>query len=279
MNNILPFLLAPSARPAEPPYPTSCARTIAFGWIVVGLLFGGFGTWASLAPLSSAAIAPGTVVVDSNRKSVQHLEGGVIREILVRDGDIVGRNQVLLRLDGAAVRAALASLQPMLTTNDARKARLRAERDGLDKIPFSADLLAEAKFSEATAKILAGQERIFETRRNALQGKKALNSNRLAQSGQRLEGLEQQLRVKEGEMTILGEQLKAQRTLLTKGYTTQQQVAGTKRMVQQLASEYADLQSKAEETRLLVERYKLEEGQIRKDFMEQVDHGHRPEER
>jgi HlyD family secretion protein/epimerase transport system membrane fusion protein len=196
MSNVLPLYRTPALRPVEPPYPTSCARTLACGWIVIGVLFGGFGTWASIAPLTSAAIAPGTVVVDSNRKSVQHLEGGVIREILVRDGDVVEAGQVLLRLDGASIRAALASLQPMLTTNKAQKARLRAERDGVDAIAFPDELVAEAAADVATAQILAGQKRVFETRRNALQGEKALNANRLAQSRQRLTGLERQLDVK-----------------------------------------------------------------------------------
>ena len=203
MNNVLPLYRRPEPPAVEPPYPTSCARTMAFGWIVIGVLFGGFGTWASVAPLTSAAIAPGTVVVDSNRKSVQHLEGGVIREILVRDGDLVEAGQILLRLDGASVRAALASLQPMLATNQAQKARLRAERDGLDAIAFPDDLAGEGIANAATAQILAGQQRVFETRRNALAGERALNANRLAQSRQRLTGLERQLQVKEREMALM----------------------------------------------------------------------------
>jgi HlyD family secretion protein/epimerase transport system membrane fusion protein len=244
---------------------------LAFGWITIGILFGGFGTWASVAPLTSAAIAPGTVVVDSNRKSVQHLEGGVIREILVRDGDVVEARQVLLRLDGASIRAALASLQPMLTTNEAQKARLRAEREGLDVIVFSEDLVAEAERDVATAQILAGQQRVFETRRNALLGEKALNANRLAQSRQRLEGLQRQLEVKQREMALMGKEWADQRTLFSKGYTTRRQVADAQRTVQRLESEYADLYSKAEETKVLVERYELEDSQIHKNFVEQVE--------
>ena len=131
MSNILPFSAPPLPKREPPPYPTDLRPVLLCGWLVIGGVFGGFGTWAAFAPLSSAAIAPGIVVVDSNRKSVQHLEGGVIREILVRDGDVVEQSQVLLRLDGASVRAAMAALQPMLQTNRAYRARLLAERDGL----------------------------------------------------------------------------------------------------------------------------------------------------
>jgi HlyD family type I secretion membrane fusion protein len=270
VSNVLPFYRTPAVCPVEPPYPTSCKRALVFGWIVIGVLFGGFGTWAGIAPLSSAAIAPGAVVVDSNRKSVQHLEGGVIREILVRDGDPVEAGQVLLRLDGANVRAAIASLQPMLATNKAYKARLLAERDGLDQIAFAEDLVAEAEANPATAQILTGQRRIFETRRNALAGEKALNANRLAQSRQRLEGLERQFEVKRRELALMRNELSDQQILLGSGYTTKRRVASAERTVQQLESEYADLQSKVEESKVLVERYELEDKQIDKNFVEQV---------
>lgn len=271
MSNVLPLYRAPTPRSAEPPYPTSCTTTIAFGWTIIALVFGGFGGWASLAPLSSAAIAPGTVVVDSSRKSVQHLEGGVIREILVRDGDLVEANQVLLRLDGANVRAAISSLNPMLATNKAHQARLEAERDGLDEIRFPDDLVADIQNNIATAQILAGQDRIFQTRRNALSGEKALNTNRLAQSRQRLDGLERQRRVKDRELALLREELANQTLLLSKGYATKKSVASAERSVQQLESDSTDLQSKAEEAKVLVQRYELEDKQIDKNFLEQVE--------
>jgi HlyD family type I secretion membrane fusion protein len=271
MSNVLPLYRAASPPALEPPYPTSCKRTIVFGWTIIGLVFGGFGTWASLAPLSSAAIAPGTVVVDSSRKSLQHLEGGVIREILVRDGDVVEAGQALLRLDGANVRAAMGSLDPMLATNRAYQARLQAERAGLDEISFPSDLFSEAKEDIATAQILAGQQRIFETRRNALLGEKALNANRVAQSRQRLEGLERQRHVKERGLAVLRDELASQNTLLSKGYATRKSVASAERSVQQLESEYTELQSKVEEAKMLVQRYELEEAQIDKNFVEQVE--------
>jgi multidrug efflux pump subunit AcrA (membrane-fusion protein) len=125
MSNVLPFSAPRVQQPEQPPaYPTNLRPVVACGWAVIGVVFCGFGTWAAVAPLSSAAIAPGIVVVDSNRKSVQHLEGGVIREILVRDGDVVEQDQVLLRLDGASVRAAIAALRPMLLTRRSRRHRV-----------------------------------------------------------------------------------------------------------------------------------------------------------
>jgi HlyD family type I secretion membrane fusion protein len=271
MSNVLPLYRVPALRPVEAPYPTSCRRTLVVGWAVIGILFGGFGTWGALAPLSSAAIAPGTVVVDSNRKSVQHLEGGVIREILVRDGDLVEAGQVLLRLDGANVRAALASLRPMLATNQAYKARLLAERDGLDQIMFPEDLVADAATDAAIAQILAGQRRVFETRHHTLDGERSLNANRLAQSRQKLEGLVRQLDVKKRELALMRNELADYAILLSKGFTTKSRFASAQRTIQQLEIEQADLQSKVEEGKVLVERYELEDDQLDKNFIEQVE--------
>jgi HlyD family type I secretion membrane fusion protein len=272
VSNVLPlYRIATPAQAAEAPYPTSCARTVTFGLVVVALVFVGFGSWASLAPLSSAAIASGIVVVDSSRKSVQHLEGGVIQDILVRDGDLVEAGQVLLRLDGANVRAAIASLKPMLTTNRAQQARLEAERQELDEIQFPDDLLAEARVSPKTSQILGGQQRVFETRRNALRGEKALNANRLAQSRQRLVGLERQEHIKQAEMVLLRNQLATQTDLEKKGYATKKTVSDMQRNVQEIESEYTDLESKTQEGETLVERYHLEGVQINQNFKEQVE--------
>ena len=270
MSNVLPLYRTPAPPPpAEAPYPTSCARTITFGLVVIALAFGGFGGWAGLAPLSSAAIAPGTVVVDSSRKSVQHLEGGVIREILVRDGDMVEAGQALVRLDGAGVRAAIASLKPMLATNRAQRARLEAERQGLDRIMLPDELLGDPAAS--AAQILAGQQRVFDTRRSALKGEKALNVNRLAQSRQRLEGLERQRHIKQTEISLLNDEVANMDVLLSKGYATRKAVSAGHRNVQQLQSDYTDLESKANEARMLVERYELEGIQIDRNFGEQVE--------
>jgi HlyD family type I secretion membrane fusion protein len=270
MSNILPFSAPALPRCEPPPYPTNARRVLLCGWLVIGGVFGGFGTWAAFAPLSSAAIAPGIVVVDSNRKSVQHLEGGVIREILVRDGDLVEQDQVLLRLDGASVRAAMAALQPMVQTNRAYRARLLAERDDLAAIEFPADLVAAAS-DPLTEQILAGQRRIFMTRRNALTGEVELNANRLAQSHHRLDGLQQRQIVKEKELLLLKDELAGQHALFDKGYTTKKILNATERSLRQLETEIADIDSKIDEANRLIERYELEGRQIGKNFVEQVE--------
>ncbi|HEX5079808.1 MAG TPA: HlyD family type I secretion periplasmic adaptor subunit [Geminicoccaceae bacterium] len=273
MSNVLPFAPPRPPQPERqpPPYPTNLRLVLMCGWLVIGGVFGGFGTWATVAPLSSAAIAPGIVVVDSNRKSVQHLEGGVIREILVRDGDVVEQGQVLLRLDGASIRAAMAALEPMLQTNRAYHARLIAERDDLAEVAFPDDLLSGTKTDPKVEHILAGQRRIFTTRRNALTGEVELNANRLAQSRHRLDGLEQRQIVKQEELELVAQDLNAQRALFKQGYTTRKNLNATERALHELEAETADLASKIDEANRLIERYELEGEQIRKNFVEQVE--------
>src|SRR5450432_1545305 len=110
-------------------FPTQYGRTILWGWAIIAISFGGLILWSALAPLGSAVIAAGTVVVDSARKSVQHLEGGIIRQILVRDGDIVEAGQPLVRLDDTIQRNTLDLLRGRLDGDRAYEARLIAERD------------------------------------------------------------------------------------------------------------------------------------------------------
>ncbi len=97
------------------------------GRIVIALLFGGFGLWATLAPLTSAAVAPGVVKVDTYRKTVQHLEGGIVREILVREGDSVKQGQVLVRLDDGDAEADLNAIRGQIGALEAENAALKQQ--------------------------------------------------------------------------------------------------------------------------------------------------------
>src|SRR3954462_5136084 len=125
-----------SAVPEHPPV----GRAVLAGVLLVLVGFGGFGAWAALAPLASAAVAPGIVTADTNRKTVQHLDGGVIAEIVARDGDRVEARQVLMRLDDLETRSVVALLEGQRRAYAAQEARLLAERDNKEKLVFPKDL-------------------------------------------------------------------------------------------------------------------------------------------
>ena len=129
----------------------------------------GLGTWSAFAPLESAAIASGTVESESSRKTIQHFEGGIIRQILVADGDAVRAGQTLISLEDTKARAEAQSLQGQLWDVTAREARLQAEQHGQERVSFPAQLEMTQDANPSVVTVLAGQQAIFETRRQVFQ--------------------------------------------------------------------------------------------------------------
>jgi HlyD family secretion protein len=141
--------------------------SVAMGLITLALFWGAFATWTVLAPLSSGAVAAGQVRVETHRKTVQHLEGGIIHEILVREGDMVQSGQVVMRLDDILPATAVDILQGQHDALAGLATRLIAERDGLSQIPFPTSLIARTD-DPRVAVLLSGQAQIFRSRRSSL---------------------------------------------------------------------------------------------------------------
>ncbi len=157
-------------RPGDVPPRPMMGGITKRGLIAAAILFGGFGGWAALAPIDSAAVAEGQIRVESHHRTVAHLEGGIVKDILVHDGDHVVAGQVLMHLasiDSNATRRSLRDQQAILS---AQMARLSAERDGAQHIIFPAALLARQRSDSAAADAIATQQKAFETRRGELQG-------------------------------------------------------------------------------------------------------------
>lgn len=151
------------------PIPPADWRSVAHvGRAVVILGFGVIVGWASLARLDGAAVGPGVVAVESNRKTVQHLEGGIVREILVRDGDVVAEGQVLLRLDPTRVDAQGETYRNQLAALLAQETRLLVERDGGPVLSFPPEVIRRSA-DAAVAAVIADQKQVFEVRRATLQ--------------------------------------------------------------------------------------------------------------
>ncbi len=186
------------------------------GIVVVALFFGGFGAWATLAPLQSAAIAPGTVIVDTNRKTLQHLEGGIVSAILVRDGDKVVAGQVVLRLDETLARAALGQASLRHRAARALEARLVAERDGATEVGFPAWLQAE-RGNLKIDEMLRGQIAIFKARHDALGSQVAILDQRIFQSREEIVGIEGQIASEETQLGLIAEEAAGIGMLVEKG--------------------------------------------------------------
>jgi HlyD family secretion protein len=167
------------------------ALTLA-GNLLVGCFVVGLGTWSAFAPLESAAIAIGTVESESSRKTIQHLEGGIIKEIMVADGDVVRAGQTLITLENTKASAEVESLKGQLWDAMAREARLVAEQGGQERVAFPDELETAEYESSSVAAVLAGQQKIFETRRQVFQSQAAVIAEKRSQVEKEIEGLKAQ---------------------------------------------------------------------------------------
>src|SRR5579863_7205643 len=158
----------------------SIRQHLIAGLSVVALLAGGLGGWAATAQISGALIAPGSIVVESNVKKVQHPTGGVVGEVLAHDGDLVKAGDVVVRLDDTVTKANLAIVSKNLDALYARAARLQAEQQGIDKIVFPKELLSRADDPDVKA-LMASESKLFDVRVNGRTGQKAQLHERITQ--------------------------------------------------------------------------------------------------
>jgi HlyD family secretion protein len=202
-----------------PPAPFARLRGVA--WTGNVLFFGfilGLGTWSAFAPLESAVIAPGIVEAESSRKTIQHLEGGIIKEILVADGDVVRTGQILIKLDGTKNRAEFQSLQGQFWDTMAREARLQAEQQGHAQISFPSELETAQERDPSVAPILAGQQSIIEARRQVFQSQAAVIREKMLQVEKEIEGLKAQESATGKRAGIVREEVATVTILVDKGY-------------------------------------------------------------
>lgn len=172
-----------------PPKPR--LRAVAWtGNLLIGCFVLGLGIWSVLAPLKSAAIASGIVEPESSRKTIQHLEGGIVRQILVKNGDVVSSGQVLIKLDDVKPRSESNSLSGQFWDAKIRQARLLSEQGEKDHVVVSEEIQAAASTHPAIQAILAGQQKIFETRLQVTRSQIRLIQEKMAEIQQEIVGLQ-----------------------------------------------------------------------------------------
>lgn len=264
-----------SAPPSPPQLPalrlqTSYRGAVMAGLLTVALAFGGLGTWAALAPLGSAAIAQGVVTVSSNRKQIQHLEGGIVGEILVKDGDVVQANDVLMRLDRTRAQAQVDIVTGQLNTARAVEARLVAERDRLPAVVFPAELVALKAGDSQVAAVLAAQEKLFEVRRAARAGQVKILQQRIAQSKEQIVGFEAQATGFKRQADLIKDELEGTRELYQKGYAARTRVLALEREAARLYGERGERLGDIARTSQAIGEAELQILQIDKQFQEEV---------
>ncbi len=218
----------PGQGPSEPEL--KLKGPVLFGLLVLLLFVGTFGVWAALAPLESAAIAPGIVNVSSKRKTIQHLEGGIISEIKVSEGSTVKAGDVLITLDTTRAFADLEITSNRLAGEYARASRLVAERDTLDAIQWVDELdgAGEASF---VSKIKSAQVNVFEARKQSLDGQMGILNRRIKQFREEQHGIRHQIESQRQQRDLLEEELTSMQRLFNKGFTGKTRLLELQRQV------------------------------------------------
>ncbi len=236
----------PSINVAKPAEPEQSAQprtggTTLFGFAAITIFFGAFVAWSSLAPLSEAAIAPGMIKVEGTRRTIQHLEGGIVRDILVRDGDRVRAGQVLMRLDDIRAGTDLETLRSQRWALMAQDVRLAAELADERTITFPAELreAAEPRAQDA----IAGQTAVFEARRAALVSQISVQEARIGQQDAIIAGATGQLRSQRAQLELIRQEEGMTRTLVQQGLQRLPTLLALQRSAAALEGQGEDLQA------------------------------------
>lgn len=247
--------------------PVSDLKVRRLGLAIVALTFGLFGTWAAFAPLDGAVYAPGVVTVQAYRKTVQHPEGGIVKEVLVHDGDIVKRDAPLIVLDNAQLRFEYEMTRSQLIAAEAMEARLKAERDARTAIDFDGvGDLASSRGEEARQ----SETQVFNARQGSRQGQISVLRERIGQLNQQIDGLQSMIGAKGQLANSYSGEIGELSDLLKQGYVDKQRLLEQQRKLEMIRAEVADHRSTINRTRLQINETQLQILQIDKDFSAEV---------
>ena len=223
-----------------PPAAAEARRAGRIGLWALAIGFGGFLLWAGFAPLDEGVPGQGMVAIDTKRKAVQHLSGGIVKEVLVREGDEVKEGQLLIRLDEAVARANFESVRQRYLGLRAMQGRLQAEQMGAAKITFHPDLEA-ASADPLIRQQMLNQEQLFATRRSLLRS----DLQSIEESLQGQQGLLQayggMLENRRTQLRLINEELGNLRGLVKEGYAPRNRQLEMERMVADSSTAIADL--------------------------------------
>lgn len=228
---------------------------IAAGLTFALLLIGGAGGWAATAQLTGAVIATGTVNVDRNLKAVQHRDGGIISEIAVEEGDFVNKGEILIRLDDAQTRSELAIVRAQLAEASVRRARLIAERDGLEAMELPE---VRAAAAEHVQMLLIGETRLLRGNlRNRNSQKEQLKLG-IEQLGEEIKGLEAQRASKIDEIELVSVEHKKMKGLVDKGLMEGSKVHSSDRDMARMTGEKAEIDAEIARARAKTSEIQLQ---------------------
>lgn len=267
-------------RPLKDPELVRSTRSLrVFGTLLIISVVAAFFYWGANAPLEGAVVASGSVVVDSNRKVVQHLEGGIIETILVKNGDIVDLGTPLVVLDNSMVENKRGLFLWNLHVGMANKARLSAERDGLKSVPF--DIFLEKirvkegetlsdKEQKELEKIIAQQENIFKTRRRSISEQVSILRKRISQLRNQIGGYNSQRSSTKEQISYIQDELGTVRQLLERGLEQKPRLLSLQRREAELQGKIGDLTSQIAKTQDTINENDLAIHNVRTEAQKEI---------
>ncbi len=252
--------MAGIARPSD-----NYKRIALIGFILIGATFGVLGLWAALTPLSSAVIGHGTVVVESNRKTIQHLEGGLIRKILVHEGDRVKAGQVLFELDPVQTTANLGIVRNQLFTLLARADRLQSERDHLSAPRFSTEVLGQLS-DPIVAQAVSDEKRQFQERQATIAGQVEILNSRIGQYREQIQGIDLQRASMQEQVGFLNDEISGLTELYKQNLVPKPRLLALERERSQITGEVGKSLSEKAQAQKAIGEASLQAHQIRQQF-------------
>lgn len=244
------------------------ARVIRAGLIVIALAFIVAGGWMALAPIAGAIIAPGAVKVDMNRKTVQHQEGGIVREILVRDGDQVRQGQTLIVLDDVRVDAAYDSLKTQRDSELARNTRLAVDRVLGQALVFPDSLAERASREPKVAEVLQREEALFKARRQTLHEQTRLLEQQGRQAEEEAAALRRQIAAQSRALDLQRDEVAANKRLMDQGFVGAMRVKTVDRAAADYESKLGEQQAELAKARQRASELALRVKTLENQFMQ-----------
>lgn len=264
----LPDMAAPGPDNVHPLHPaTNVHRTVQIGMIVIVLVFGFFGAWMTFAPLAGAIVATGTVKVDLNRKTIQHFEGGIVKEIRVRDGDHVKAGDTLIVVSDKRVNATVEVLQGQMDAEMAKSARLQAERDWLDTITFPPALLERARLPDV-AQLINSEQTFFDTQRNSLLKQLELLEQQSAEAQVEIRSMRDRAAAEEAASALLAEEIAANEQIERSNYVPKVHLLQLKRGLEEYRARRGEHLANISQTEQKITDLKIRTVNLRDEYIQ-----------
>ncbi len=252
-----------------PKVSTSYLGILLFGAIILLISVGGFGVWAATAKLDSAVIAAGKVAVESNRKEIQHLQGGIVKEIAVRDAQRVNEGDLLVVLDHTQAKANTDLTRVQYFQALTQEARLMAERDGLDEITFP-DMIMRNRDDPAVKTMMTDQERQFGERKESIENRIDIFEAQIAQQEEFIAGTREQIASLDSQIASYDTEIEAVRPAAEKGFYAKNRLAALERERTRIFGQKAESRSSIARTGQSIGEAKIEILQLKQEFVENV---------